>query len=167
MTTYLDKELLLSTLRDRIANLNATPQRPQHPAVTLNDLYVEIANDEYDVQEADALTAEQDPLDAAADRIIAGNVAKTVQQLTVGDVGPVGVILAQREREAGTLIEEIGRAREVYAKAVREAVEPRTVEADSEEMRVQDDLARMEREGTMRGESIAWRGDYTTRNGGR
>lgn len=143
MTDYLtgvNKELLLDTLTSRIRAMNTAPEGHTAASV-LEDLREEIRRGEYDESDEPvaAVAAEQDPLDAAADRIIATpKLLDAVRELPVGDVRSVVEILSRRadEHEKQSAIVRERRAQ------VEEAVQGLLVangEADPDDERAQDD----------------------------
>lgn len=109
MTAFLNTELLLSTLVSRIRAMNTNPTG-NTPASVLEDLHAEIHRGEYDVDKSDDARDDsdldelavpvQDPLEAAADRIIGSSgFLDTVREIPVGDVVSVQTILYRRADE--------------------------------------------------------------------
>lgn len=114
MTTYLNKQHLLDELEVRIADLSmvGSPSVNHEIAAELSRLKRGLDAGNFDIEAVSvfnqhvappadvATTAQQDPLEAAADRIIGdGKLTAAVRDLPVGDVVSVETILWRRASE--------------------------------------------------------------------
>lgn len=147
MTTILNAELLLSTLASRIRELNHAPGNNTAASV-LEDLSIEIRRGEYEVEapqvnhfafspsvnpiilkpdaDPDELAVPmQDPLEAAADRILGSSVfLDTVREIPVGDVVSVQTILYRRASEHEKQVAVILQRRAQVEEAVQGLLSP-------------------------------------------